>query len=97
MVGAEAGVCVLVFCFCVLASLIFVEALRWTSVEKLKQYGGKKIPPTSFSFVGALMLLLVQFVLCFFFYQSSYESVPKSLFDDALHFSLLQCGDASVT
>lgn len=59
MVGAEAGMCVLVFCFCVLASLVLIEALRRKLVEKLKQYGGEKIPPTSFSSVGALMLLVV--------------------------------------
>lgn len=48
MEGAEAGMCVLVSCFCVLASLIFIEALRWKFVEKLKQYGGGVMPPTPF-------------------------------------------------
>lgn len=47
----------------------------------------KNTLPTSFSYVGDLMLQLVRFVLGLFFNQSSYESVSKSLSNNVLHFS----------
>lgn len=92
--GWDVCVGVLFLCF---GFTHFRRSLKMEIGRKVESIRGEKIPPTSFFCVGVLMLRLVRFVLCLFFYQSSYESVPKSLFDDVLHFCLLRCGEASVT